>query len=197
MTRALVVRGAQVQRSGTAVTYLTPAEVDQLAEAASRARNGARDRLLIRVLFETGLRISEALQLTPSRIQHFEGEPVLAIVGKGNKPRRVSCPSGLAESLQAYAYRMCLGPNGRFFPINRQRGHQIIAAAAAAAGLQKRVYPHLLRHSDAVERLRQTGNPKALQLHLGHSSPLMTMRYLSTLAEEDALRVQASVTFNR
>jgi site-specific recombinase XerC len=41
---------------------------------------------------------------------------------------------------------------------------------AEDAGIQKRVYPHLLRHSDAVERLRQTGNPKVLQLDLGHSS---------------------------
>lgn len=35
----------------------------------------------------------------------------------------------------------------------------------------KTVYPHLLRHSDAIEPLRQTGNPKALQIHLGHESP--------------------------
>ena len=54
----------------------------------------------------------------------------------------------------------------------------------------------LLRHSDAIERLRQTGNPKALQLHLGHSSTLMTMRYLSTLTAEDALRIQQEVRFD-
>jgi len=63
------------------------------------------------------------------------------------------------------------------------------------AGITKRVYPHLLRHSDAIERLRQTGNPKALQIHLGHASPFMTMRYLSTLTAEDALTIQQQVKF--
>ena len=69
--------------------------------------------------------------------------------------------------------------------------------AGEKAGLQKRVWSHLLRHSDAIEQLRQTGNPKALQLHLGHSSALMTMRYLSTLTAEDALRIQQEVRFEK
>ncbi|MHB8067332.1 MAG: hypothetical protein ACYDIC_05470 [Desulfobaccales bacterium] len=61
---------------------------------------------------------------------------------------------------------------------------------------QEDVSPRLLRHSDAIERLRQTGNPKALQLHLGHASPFMTMRYLSTLTAEEALRIQQEVEFD-
>ena len=43
---------------------------------------------------------------------------------------------------------------------------------------------------------RQTKNPKALQDHLGHASPLMTLRYLSTLQEEDSLRIQQDVEFD-
>ncbi len=82
------------------------------------------------------------------------------------------------------------------FPIKRFRGYQIITNAAKKAGLEKRVYPHLLRHSDAIERLRQTRNPNALQDHLGHASPLMTLRYLSTLQEEDSLRIQQDVEFD-
>jgi len=53
-----------------------------------------------------------------------------------------------------------------------------------------------MRHSDAIERLRQTGNPKALQLHLGHNTPAMTMRYLSTLTAEDALGINQAVEFD-
>lgn len=48
---------------------------------------------------------------------------------------------------------------------------------------------------DAIIRLRKTGNPKALQYHLGHNTPAMTLRYLSTLTQEDALRVQQEVEF--
>ena len=72
---------------------------------------------------------------------------------------------------------------------------KIIKKAAKKAGINKRVYPHLFRHSDAIYRLKQTGNPKALQLHLGHSSMMMTMRYLNTLSAEDAIRIQQQVKF--
>lgn len=162
---------------------------------SSGGRNGERDSLLILVLFQTGLRISEALSLTPAKIRNFEGRPALEVLGKGKKPRVVACPERLAERLKAYAYTARLGPNDRFFPFTRVRGWEIINTAKEKAGFNKRVYPHLLRHSDAIERLRQTSNPKALQHHLGHSSTLMTMRYLSTLTEEDSLRIQQDVEF--
>ena len=195
--RALVPHQTALTRAQTIVPYLTPADVNRLAAAAGQRRHGERDALLVRLLFETGLRISEALQITLQHLERFEGRPVLRILGKGRKPRLVACPPALAESLQAYAYRHQLALSDRVFPINRQRAHQIIQAAGQQAGLQKAVYPHLLRHSDAIERLRQTGNPKALQLHLGHASPFMTMRYLSTLTAEDALRIQQQVDFLR
>ncbi len=66
------------------------------------------------------------------------------------KLRRVACPRTLAESLQAYGYRHELPRDERLFPINRFRAYQIITAAAKKAGLEKRVYPHLLRHSDSI-----------------------------------------------
>lgn len=179
------------------VPYLTPEEIYQLSEAAKRSLRGDRDRLLILLLFQTGLRVSEALALTPRHVVQFEGKPVLQVLGKGRKPRLVSCPEGLALELRAYAYTHKLNLDDRFFKINRKRAWQIVKAASGKAGLTKRVYPHLLRHSDAIERLRQTGNPKALQLHLGHRSMLMTMRYLSTLQQEDALRIQQQVVFKR
>jgi integrase len=119
----------------------------------------------------------------------------LAIVGKGNKPRLVACPAALGHRLKAFAYDRGLGPADRLFPMGRKRAWQIIGAAAAQAGLEKRVYPHLFRHSGAIERLRQTGNPRALQLHVGHASPRMTMRYLSTLTAEEALRINQEVRF--
>ena len=176
---------------------LTGSEIQALMTAcSSRAPTGIRNRALITVMYRAGLRISEALTLTPKHVEIFEGRPSFSVIGKGNKPRRVACPVTLAESLQAYAFRHQLANGERFFNINRFRGYQIITAAATKAGLEKRVYPHLLRHSDAIERLRQTKNPKALQDHLGHASPLMTLRYLSTLQEEDSLRIQQDVEFN-
>ncbi len=84
----------------------------------------------------------------------------------------------------------------RIFPIIRQTAWKMIKQVAKKAGLQKRVFPHLMRHSSAIFRLRQT-DPKSLQIFLGHSSLMMTMRYLSTLSAEDSLRIQNQVDFNK
>jgi len=182
-------------RSDRIVPYLLPGDIQKLADEARKGRNGERDFLLIILLYQTGLRISEALSLTPAMIDRFEGKPILRIIGKCRKPRLVSCPIDLADKIRAFISKKGLRTQCRIFPFNRTRGWQIIKAAAARAGFEKRVFPHLLRHSDAIERLRQTGNPKALQHHLGHSSISMTMRYLSTLTQEDSLRIQQQVEF--
>ncbi len=104
--KALVARNTGLARATRPLTYLTPEEVRQLESAALQSpRKGERDAILLRVLFQTGLRISEALSLTPRHLEIFEGRPSFRIVGKGDKPRRVACPVTLAESLQAYAFR--------------------------------------------------------------------------------------------
>ena len=195
MERSIVVRRAQLARALRIVPYLTSDEVNLLASEARKRRKGERDTLLILLLYQTGLRISEALSLTPSHIESFKGRPVLRFTGKGGKERVAALPKRLADKLRAYAYEKGIKINERFFPINRQRSWQIIKEVSQKAGITKGVYPHLLRHSDAIERLRQTGNPKALQHHLGHSSPIMVMRYLSTLTQEDSLGIQQQVDF--
>jgi len=191
MNNALVQRKMALNRVNLPVSYLTEEDIRQLTEGCKKER----DRLLITLLFQTGLRISEALALTPASIRNFEGKPAMEIVGKGKKLRMVALPVNLREKLESYAYRARIEPRMRFFDINRSRAWQILNEARKAAGIEKRVFPHLLRHSDAIIRLRKTGNPKALQYHLGHNTPAMTLRYLSTLTQEDALRVQQGVSF--
>jgi integrase/recombinase XerD len=191
----LIPRHTALVNAQRVVPYLTPNEVKLLAQEASKGRQGVRDSLLVTLLFQTGLRISEALSLTPSHIQRFEGKPVLSVIGKGRKMRMIGIPERLADRLKSHAYEKKLGNSDRLFPIKRSRAWQIIKRASLKAGFNKRVFPHLLRHSDAIERLRQTGNPKSLQLHLGHRSISMTMRYLNTLTQEDAVRVNQSVEF--
>jgi integrase/recombinase XerD len=197
-TKSLVKSKMGLQRATSIVPYLTPEEVYRMADAALDNRNGERDKLLILLLFETGLRVSEALSLTPRLIAQHNSKPVIHLKkGKGNKTRMVACPEDLAHRIRSFAYSKEIGIDDRIFPINRKRAWQIVKLAGEKASIQKRVWPHLLRHSDAIERLRQTGNPKALQLHLGHSSALMTMRYLATLTAEDVLRIQQQVEFGR
>ena len=110
------------------VPYLTPKEVKQLC-AGCRGRQRERDTLLILLLFQTGLRISEALGLT---VGHLSRQPgALEVLGKGGKPRLVACPAPLNHRLKAYAFDRGLGPGDRLFPVGRKRAWQIIGAAAA------------------------------------------------------------------
>lgn len=193
--KALVPSHQALVKAFSIVPYLTREEIKLMIEAV-QGRKKDRDRILIILLYQTGLRISEALNLTPRHIGMNKGNAVLFVTGKGRKPRMVACPNNLANKLKSYAYDRNLGLDERIFNINRFRAWQIIDRAAKDAGIHKRVYPHLMRHSDAIERLRQTGNPKALQLHLGHSTLTMTMRYVSTLTAEDALGINQAVEFD-
>ena len=194
MTQSLVSAQFMLPRRARIVPYLTPEEVYEMAEAC-QGRNGERDGLLILTMFQTGLRVSEALSITPRKIDGYDGRSVIYITGKGRKDRMVACPGTLAHRLKSYAFDRKFDLDDRIFPIGRKMAWRIVKQAGEKSGVQKGVWPHLLRHSDAIERLRQTGNPKALQIHLGHASPLMTMRYLSTLTAEDALRIQQQVEF--
>ena len=100
------------------VLYLTPDEVQRLCEGC-RGRQRDRDALLILVLFQTGLRISEALGLT---VGHLSRQPgALEVLGKGSKVRLVACPAALSHRLKAYAFDRGLGPGDRLFPVGRKR----------------------------------------------------------------------------
>ena len=104
--KLLVPQRTALARAFQIVPYLTREEVRLLVEEAKRRpRKGERDALLIQVLYQTGLRISEALSLTPSSIREFEGKPALEVLGKGRKLRLVACPERLADKLRAYAYK--------------------------------------------------------------------------------------------
>ena len=81
-----------LQRATSIVPYLTPEEVYQMADTVLDGRNGERDRLLILLLFQTGLRVSEALSLAPRLLGQHNGKPVIHLKkGKGKKPRLVAC----------------------------------------------------------------------------------------------------------
>jgi len=96
-----------------------------------------------------------------------------------------------------YAHRHGLKPEDRFFPITRTRAWQIIKECADKAAINRRIYCHLLRHGGAIARLKRTGNPKSLQIHLGHSDMKMTMRYLVTMQTIESLETEGKVEFER
>ena len=182
--------------------HLNLDQVRRLAEAAGQSRHGERDRLLVQLLFDGCLRCSEAISIKPGDIVQDNTGWTVKIKGKGNKTALVAISPTLAAQLQAYAYRHRLDESDRLFPITRSQAFRIVTTAFDCAGITRprretdRVGAvHILRHSGAIERLRQTGNPKAVQDQLRHKSALMTMRYLKTLSADESLQIQQGVEF--
>ena len=87
---------------------------------------------------------------------------------------------------------------GQLDTVTESAVEQVIRALGQVAGIQKRVYPHLLRHSFATDYLRRRGNPILLQQILGHSSLAMitqTYQHLTvTDAHDELMRVLADET---
>ena len=200
--KVLAIRQSEAL-SGSYVAHLDIGQVKRLAEVAGESRQGERDRLLVQLLFDGCLRCSEAISVRPGDITRYDTGRALKVKGKGGKFALVAISSNLVAQLLEYAYDHKLNEYDRFFPITRSQAFRIITAAFDRAAIQRphrateRVGAvHILRHSGAIERLRQTGNPKAVQDQLRHKSALMTMRYLKTLNEDESLRIQQGVEYH-
>lgn len=186
------------------MTHLDISQVKRLADAVLESRHGERNRLLIQLLFDGCLRCSEAIGIRPSDIvragYNDTGRALKKVKGKGGKFALMAISPNLMVQLQAYAYCHKLNEYDRFFPITRSQAFRIVTAAFDRAGIlrphrdiEKVGAVHILRHSGAIGRLKQTGNPKAVQDQLRHKSALMTVRYLKTLSADESLRVQQAV----
>ncbi|MHB8719288.1 MAG: tyrosine-type recombinase/integrase [Candidatus Dormibacteria bacterium] len=176
---------------------LSREEVARIEDAASTER----DKLIVRLLFETGMRLGELLALTAGDLETTAGRSVLTVRhGKGDRGRLVPLSPALARRLRRYADRtrreacsnkLFLGlkrraSTGEFEPLTMSGAEQMIRHLAMAAGITKRVYPHLLRHSMATDFLRRGGNPILLQQILGHTSLAMITQTYQHLTFGDA-----------
>ncbi|MFC1972316.1 tyrosine-type recombinase/integrase [Chloroflexota bacterium] len=179
------------------VSFISEDEVYRLADAAKTMRDGERNYLLVMTLFQCALRVTEAVKLRVKDKATVDGKHLLMVQGKGNKPRLVAIPEKLSYHLGDFTQRQALGSEDRYFPITRVRAWQIIKDSAGKAGINRRVYCHLLRHGGAIARLKRTGNPKSLQIHLGHADMKMTMRYLGTMQAIESLAMESVVEFEK
>jgi len=125
----------------------------------------------------------------------MNGKPRLAILGKGNKPRIVAVPEVLSYRLGDFIGLITWVILTSYFLLVDSAPGRILKQCAVKAGIDRRVYCHLLRHGGAIARLKRSGNPKSLQIHLGHSDIKMTMRYLSTLQLMESLEIEDKVKF--
>jgi integrase/recombinase XerD len=154
-----------------------------------------RDRTLLEVLYATGMRASECLGLRLEDVNLNAGYALCA--GKGQKQRLVP----LGEQAQAWLRRYLtiarptftrakdcgrLFVNPRGGPLSRQSLWVVVRRAAAAAGLRRKVSPHVLRHSFASHLLEGRADLRAVQAMLGHADISTTQIY--THLPSDALK---------
>lgn len=148
---------------------------------------GFRDRTMLEVLYATGMRVSELINLTLDRVD-LNMKYIIAF-GKGSKERIVPLGSVAAEFLQHYfeKVRPKLTHAGRNTNIvflafgghelTRQRFWQIIRAYGRKANINKALTPHILRHSFATHLLDNGADLRSVQELLGHSDISTTQIY--------------------
>ncbi len=138
-----------------------------------------RSRLLLKLTYSAGMRVSEAIRLKWSDFyERDSGEIQVTVLGKGSKTRTVLVPIAVwveLEQLRGCDY-VFVNPKGK--PISRMTAHRIIKEAATIAGVNPDVSLHWLRHSHATHAIAK-GAPLALvRDSLGHSSVATTNQYL-------------------
>lgn len=148
---------------------------------------GCRDRAILELLYGSGLRVSELVELRPEQIDWSEG--FLRVTGKGGKTRFVPMGGASIESLRAYMARARGKLLGRAKPspfvflsrrgtrLTRERIRQILCERAARAGVREHVFPHLLRHSFATHLLENGADLRVIQDLLGHADLTTTQIY--------------------
>lgn len=169
---------------------LSQEQVEALVNACGGGFTGGRNRLILLLLIDTGLRASELCDLTLSDID-WENQTLIVRHGKGDKSRRVPFGSVVASAMRQYVARRAEVDRPQLLvtvygdAVDRYRLRALILSLARKARVtHPHMGPHLLRHSMAVSYLRNGGDCFSLQKMLGHSTLVMTRRY-SELADSD------------
>ena len=157
-----------------------------LAQPDPREPLGVRDQAMLELLYATGLRVSELIALQMSQI-NLQGN-FLTVKGKGSKVRAVPFGKWARQKLLHYIQgtrpRLAKGRASVFVfinrsgrPLTRQGFWKLIRAHALAAGIEKRVTPHTLRHSFATHLLEGGADLRSVQSMLGHADISTTQIY--------------------
>jgi integrase/recombinase XerD len=165
--------------------------------ALERAVANERDKLIVRVFADCGLRLSELTQLEAKDIVRSARQAHLRVLGKRGRVRDVPIPPSLLRRIDRF---IDARPNERtsdqlFLTQRRHAGmhngltgmgvYQVVKFCFRAARITKHVYPHILRHSWITEMLRQGMNPIQLSMIAGASPEVIAAHY-AHLDKEDA-----------
>ena len=172
---------------------LTEEEVEALLAAPVVSDPlGHRDRAMLELLYATGVRVSELINLKVSQVNLNQG--VLRIIGKGDRERLIP----LGDEAQDWVKKFIDGPRvkillerqteylfptGRGDRMTRQAFWHIIKRYAKKAGIGKKLSPHTVRHAFATHLLNNGADLRVVQLLLGHSDVSTTQIYTHVARE--------------
>ncbi len=166
---------------------LTEREVNSLLSSADISRiQGVRDRAILELMYATGLRVSEAVELKIQDVNLEVG--FLRCLGKGSKERVVPLGKEAISAVNKYLLEarpklakpfsgniLFLSRLGK--RISRQSFWKLIKAYSSKAGIQKAIRPHSLRHSFATHLLERGADLRSVQEMLGHADISTTQIY--------------------
>ncbi len=161
---------------------LNELDVEKLLDAPDDSIIGLRDKAMLELLYATGLRVSELVSLKIRNIDCESG--FVRCFGKGNKERIVPVGSVAIKAIKKYlGTRDETGGNDYLFITNRKTKmtrinfYERIQLYAKKACINKKIYPHLLRHSFATHLLSHGADLRVVQEMLGHSDISTTQIY--------------------
>jgi site-specific recombinase XerD len=173
------------------VTFLHYDEVARLLDTISlESEDGLRDRAIIELLFSSGLRVSELVNLNRDHVNTKRRE--FMVRGKGQKDRPVFIGEAAATRVEDYlAARLDNLPplflsysrnntpstSGDYRRLTTRSIQRIINKYAKLAGITKHVSPHTMRHSFATDLLMNGADLRSVQVMLGHSNISTTQVY--------------------
>ena len=145
-----------------------------------------RDNAMLFLLYSTGLRVSELVQLPLAACNLAAG--FVRVIGKGNKERLIPFGEKAKEKIEQYLKTArplilkgkrsnYLFITGRGSCMTRSRFWQIVQKIALTAGIEKSISPHMIRHSFATHLLSHGADLRAVQMMLGHSDIATTQIY--------------------
>ena len=172
---------------------LTEDEVDALLAAPNVSEPlGNRDRAMLELLYATGVRVSELINLKMSQMNLNQG--VIRIIGKGNRERLIPLGGEAQDWLRDFIdgarieillerQTDYLFPTRRGDRMTRQAFWHIIKRYAKKAGVSKKLSPHTVRHAFATHLLNNGADLRVIQLLLGHSDVSTTQIYTHVARE--------------
>jgi integrase/recombinase XerC len=166
-------------------SILDPDQIAQLVTLRDTSPLGMRDRAMLELVYSAGLRVSELTALDIQSIEWSQG--TVRVRGKGGKEREAMIGQKAIQALEEWMSvrrELCKTADNQALFLNRQ-GERLSARSvqlrfdrrAKEQGLDRRVHPHMLRHSFATHLLESSGDLRAVQELLGHSSLATTQVY--------------------